>query len=1293
MKSPLYYILFSFLTLTSYAQQKNSLDMEMVRIPAGSFYMGGHGWGEEYDEAPIHPVLISKPFWMGSTEVTNAQYERFDPHHKQVRGKFGLSKADDEAVVFVSYKDAKAFCEWLSAQEGKTYRLPTEAEWEYACKAGTYLNYSMDDGLPALYQKKQYTVWGPDSTVSLRVGTTPANPFGLFDMHGNVEEWCSDWYGPYQPDMQTDPVGPAEGLYRVTRGGSHSTPVTYLRSSNRMAMLPEDKHWLTGFRVVQADMPPTKPFTETETRRIKDISQQKYRWKAPCKEAFFEEPLVYVKRPVATASVPFYKHNHCPAVTWCDNGDLLAIWFSTNDEAGREMTILSSRLRAGKREWDEPQEFFKVPDRNMTGSSLFNDGNGTLIHINGVEAAGSWQSLVMVMRTSTDNGQTWSKPRILTPDHDMRHQVIAGMFRSREGWLVQAADATPGGSGGTALHISKDNGQTWVDAGKGVPNHFTEGGSGGSITGIHAGVVQLANGDFMALGRGNNLKNRQGLERMPMSISKDQGQTWTYQASPFPPIDGGQRLILRRLAEGPILLVSFTNHPYRLKNGLHSMKFTDKEGREYDGTGMFAALSFDEGKTWPVQKLLTDGKSRFMDGGAWTGFFEMDRTHAEPRGYLAATQTPDHTIHLLSSKNHYRFNIQWLLENTGYRYTGLSFEEITVTDPFWKKRLDLNSEVTVPDVLQKCDEYGRIQNFAVAAGLQPGKFVGGASWDDSDLFKALEAASYQYALHKDEQLRLYMDSVITLLEKAQEADGYLVSVMRINKEKDLPWNIRSPRFSYLMWSHELYNFGHLYEGAVAHYRATGQTNLLNVAIKNADLLVRTFLYGDSLNTEVDGHPEVETGLLKLWKVTGKPDYLLLARRLLDLRGDSHSHSLYLGYDEGRNPYFFQDYKPVKEFDEAHGHGVRALYLYASMSDMGAYMHDTTYFDTLEKVWNSITKHKMYITGGIGSRHKGESFGENYELPNAEAYNETCSSIADIVWNYKMFRWFGESKYMDVCERILYNAFLAGWSQNGTEYNYVNPLESDGKYKYNKGSNQRQPWFETSCCPTNISRFVSQIPEMIYSADHQGIYVNLFISGKATFPLSRGHVTVTMSGNYPWDGTIKLRLAPTDPSRFALRIRIPSWTGESPLPESDLYRYTTASTEPVTIQINGERQAQVKQEKGYAVLERVWKKGDEIILHLPMPVRCVESDSRITGNIGKIAVERGPVVYCAEEADNGTLEQASIPLFSTAEVKNKSGFLQDIPVIRYGKLKLVPYFSWGNRGANQMKVWFPKLTKE
>lgn len=632
-----------------------------VEIPAGSFYMGGTGEGEDFDEAPVHKVTISRPFRMGQTEVTNAQFEAFRPEHRAYRGKNGLSSGDDEAVTFVSYHDAVAFCEWLSQKEGKTYRLPTEAEWEYACRAGTYYDFYTGDGLPENYRKHQQTT-RDYAAVSLRVGQTPPNAFGLYDMHGNVEEWCLDWYGPYSAEEQTDPAGYATGFYRVTRGGSHNTPDKYLRSANRMAMIPEDKHALTGFRVVQAEYPsqPTL-IDETPHRHANAVRQQAFTWSKNDTTPFFTAPVPYVITPACGSSEPFFRHNHQPAITWCDNGDLLAAWFSADEENGRGMVVLASRLRAGSDQWEEASLFFKVPDRNMTGLALFNDGEGRLYHLNGVEAAGDWQNLAMALRVSTDNGATWSAPRLIAPEHTKRHQIIAGTIRTREGWLIQACDAGPGSHDGAAIHISKDGGATWHDPWDGAPlPDFHEGGSGSTIAGIHAGVVQLADGSLMALARGNSIEDEQGRLRMPMSLSKDGGKTWEYHASEFPPIDGGQRLVFTRLKEGPLLLISFTDHPLRTPENERGMLFPNRAGNNYRGYGLYAALSFDEGKTWPVRKLLTDGETRFLNGGAWTRFFLMDQTHAEPRGYMAATQTPDGMIHLVSSRLYYRFNLAWL---------------------------------------------------------------------------------------------------------------------------------------------------------------------------------------------------------------------------------------------------------------------------------------------------------------------------------------------------------------------------------------------------------------------------------------------------------------------------------------------------------------------------------------------------------------------------------------------------------------------------------------------------------
>jgi|APSaa5957512622_1039677.scaffolds.fasta_scaffold04152_3 formylglycine-generating enzyme len=485
---------------------KNSIGMELVEIPAGSFAMGQTEGGDD-DERPVHQVIISRPFAMTTTPVTNAQYECFDPQHRNLRGKRELSRKDDEAAIFVSWHDAVRFCAWLSESEGKPYRLPTEAEWEYACRAGTRTTFHTGDELPEAYHRHQEGDWHP-TPVSLEVGQTPANPFGLVDMHGLVEEWCHDWYGPYASDPQTDPVGRTTGTFKVTRGGSHNADLPYLRSANRLATLPEDSHWLIGFRVVQADLPSTEPLpAASPPLHMTDVQQESFNWTpaSAIDEPLFIDPIPFVRKPEPASATPFFPHNHCPSITWCPNGDLLAIWFSTIKETGREMTILSSRLRAGSDAWEPASEFFKAADRNMTGSSLFHDGSGTIYHANGLEAAGHWANLALVIRSSRDSGATWSIPSLANPEHQPRNQVISGMSSTPEGWLIQPCDAVYGGSGGTAIHISRDRGQTWTDPGADTPKPDFQGNTPGcTIAGIHAGVVTLKDGSLLAFGRGDS---------------------------------------------------------------------------------------------------------------------------------------------------------------------------------------------------------------------------------------------------------------------------------------------------------------------------------------------------------------------------------------------------------------------------------------------------------------------------------------------------------------------------------------------------------------------------------------------------------------------------------------------------------------------------------------------------------------------------------------------------------------------------------------------------------------------
>ena len=667
----------------------NSLGMQFVRIESGTFRMGigkiplpseltdntsqqqsrkpdqrPYLRNGDFDEHPSHMVAITQPFHVSSYQVTNIQYEKFDPTHRELRGKLGFSQEDDEAVVFVSWYDAVNFCQWLSEKEGVTYRLPTEAEWEYACRAGTTTYYHTGDSLPAEFYKNANDSWYPsvgrgggpeEEVVPLIVGQTPPNSWGLYDMHGNVEEWCHDWYGLYEEVDQVDPVGRENGLFRVTRGGSHSTPIYYLRSSNRIGTLPEDKSWLIGFRLVIGELPQSDPLPSLAPELwSQEVSQTRFDWSEKSTEAqpYFSDPKPFIHIPDSDQVPTFGKHNHQPSITWCPNGDLLTIWFSTYSERGREMTVMASRLRHGHDEWDPPSEFFDAPDRNLTGAALYNDRQGQLYHFNGLAAAGTWGPLALVMRTSTDNGCTWSTPRIIGSEHQNRHQVISGTSQTQEGYLIQPCDAVPGGSGGTAIHISHDGGQTWNDPGAGKPKpKFAEGQTGAWIAGIHAGVVQLRDDRLLAFGRGDTIG-----DRMPMSISEDMGETWVYSPSPFLPIGGGQRLVLLRLQEGPLFLASFTGD----RKDQPEMEVTDVVGHKRSVTGLFTAVSLDEGQTWSNIRLVShDGPDRQLETTNGNPF-TMGISTAEPGGYLAGCQSPDGLIHLISSKQHYTFNMTWL---------------------------------------------------------------------------------------------------------------------------------------------------------------------------------------------------------------------------------------------------------------------------------------------------------------------------------------------------------------------------------------------------------------------------------------------------------------------------------------------------------------------------------------------------------------------------------------------------------------------------------------------------------
>ncbi len=647
----------------------NSLGMKFVRIEAGSFRMGQDGPPADHqmtahpgrcndcdwDESPAHRVTIRRAFQMAVTEVTNGQFRRFKPDHSG-RG------ADDEAVVNVTWHDAVKFCEWLSAKEQRRYRLPTEAEWEYACRAGTTTVFNTGDSLPAGFQKWRSSDKARDryfkggrmpadyrdlpAKAPLRVAQTPPNAWGLLDMHGNVEEWCADWYGPYEAGEATDPAGRSDGDFRVTRGGSYGVFARLLRSANRSGRVPETANGQIGFRVVIGEPPATAPLPPPPPPlNAQKVSQDTVAAPAPLATPFFSGPRPFVKIPPDSHGPLYSWHNHSPAIAGCPNGDLLAVWYSCVDEGGSELCVLASRLRRGAGECEPASPFWDGPDVNDHAPKLWFDGDRTLWFF-----ARSMSE--NILRTSTGSGATWSKAQVLQPCGEFANAPI----RTREGCLVIPQD-----NRNTSLNLSRDGGRTWTfpDVNK-RPSDCRDGGKGFRLAGIHNGIVQLHDGRLMAMGRLDKEEDQARFHvRTPASFSSDWGETWTYEASPFPAISSVQRAVLVRLREGPLLFCSFTDQWRDWKNR-KGMPFRDSANGEFTGFGLFAALSDDDGKTWPVRKLLTPGGPERTVNGIDRVEFTMGDTMAEPCGYLAACQTRDGMIQLISSRNHYVFNLPWL---------------------------------------------------------------------------------------------------------------------------------------------------------------------------------------------------------------------------------------------------------------------------------------------------------------------------------------------------------------------------------------------------------------------------------------------------------------------------------------------------------------------------------------------------------------------------------------------------------------------------------------------------------
>ncbi|MCW0482462.1 glycoside hydrolase family 127 protein [Gaoshiqia sediminis] len=619
-----------------------------------------------------------------------------------------------------------------------------------------------------------------------------------------------------------------------------------------------------------------------------------------------------------------------------------------------------------------------------------------------------------------------------------------------------------------------------------------------------------------------------------------------------------------------------------------------------------------------------------------------------------------------------------------YRIKGVPFNEVHLSDQFWSSKIETNRTATIPASFAKCEEMGRMDNFLIAGGMMEGTTKGEMPFDDTDVYKIIEGAAYSLTTTPDPVLDAYVDSVIALIAIGQEEDGYLTTWKTIDPtQSPASWCPPGDRWEGLASSHELYNSGHLFEAAAAHYHATGKTNLLDIATKNADLLVSVF--GKEDNNQVPGHQIVETGLIKLYLITRKQAYLDLARHFLDIRGESTKRELWGPYN--------QDHLPVTQQEEAVGHAVRAAYMYAGMTDIAALYNDSAYKNAVDKIWENVVFKKLYLTGGIGSRHDGEAFGENYELPNLTAYNETCAAIANVYWNYRMFLLHGDSKYIDVLERSLYNGVISGVALDGTSFFYPNPLECDMHYHFNSGGSlTREPWFDCSCCPSNLCRFMPSVPGYIYAQTDEKVYVNLFIQSATNLKVTGTSVALAQQTAYPWNGDVKIDVSPEREAAFALHLRIPGWAQNQPVP-GNLYRYEGETSSPVTIKVNGEA-VDVVNENGYAVLNRSWKKGDVVEYSLPMEIRKVKANELVEENRGKVAIERGPVVYCVEGADNADVDQLSISSETSFAASYRPELLSGVEVISASNssgdaFTAIPYYVWNNRGANKMKVWLPE----
>ncbi|MEW6512126.1 MAG: beta-L-arabinofuranosidase domain-containing protein [Bacteroidota bacterium] len=621
-----------------------------------------------------------------------------------------------------------------------------------------------------------------------------------------------------------------------------------------------------------------------------------------------------------------------------------------------------------------------------------------------------------------------------------------------------------------------------------------------------------------------------------------------------------------------------------------------------------------------------------------------------------------------------------------YPITPVDFTAVRFTGGFWAPRLDINRTVTVPHVFRKCEETGRIDHFVFAAGIREGKYRG-YQFNDSDVFKAIEGASYTLMTHPDQHLERYLDSVIAFIAAAQEPDGYLYTPKRLIRPDYAPPGGKERWVGIKDGSHELYNLGHLYEAAVAHYHATGKRTLLDVAIKSADLVCATF--GPAGRGEVPGHQEIEIGLCALYRATGNAKYLAMANHFLDERGNAKTHELMGTYT--------QDHMPLREQKEAVGHAVRAGYMYSAMADVAALTGDPSYIPVLDRLWSDVVNGKLYVTGGIGSVGTYEGFGPSHTLPNASAYCETCASIALAFWCQRMFLTHGDAQYIDILERSLYNGLLAGIGKDGKSFFYENPLESF------RGE-QRPDWYACSCCPTNIVRYLPRLGGMMYAYRGGDIYITMFAAGQATIATDDGTVLVTQETGYPWDGNVRITIEPDQPAEFSVFVRIPGWARSQTVP-GDLYAAEAPINYDIAISVNS-TPTDAPAVKGFVRLTRRWRRGDVITLAIPMPVERIVAHPALSDDEGRFALQRGPLVYCFEgvDAPDGKVLDLYFPDTTKFRRVHRPDLLSGVEMLRGTGIAVkrtldgsiepagtravaaIPYYAWAHRGRSEMTVW-------